>query len=322
MSSKSFRLDTCRSFAFELKDRYSTSETWNVKDVVKLKPLQVRDEEDVDHIKQIENAILRDNKSINNTDPIIIFWTSNGYMILDGNHTLEALRRLDVKECNVVAISENEVKEKNLSKNEWIEVGLFLNENFEKVYKNNTDSTLEKHILRLMKEGRDIKFCTDYAKKHGKHNPDTIIKNAKEAYINCKYEKIGKKVKRYGIGGIPEHQNELKKKEQELTNQNTVVIKGSTGSSVRLNSNFVDALGNENNTKKWKFEFLLYHDNNINEENWKKTSIKFRETIERVLSKQKDVEIINDDGGKVYYPYQFNITVMEHLMDDGSENLE
>ena len=42
--------------AFELKDRYSTSETWNVKDVVKLKPLQVRDEEDVDHIKQIDNS--------------------------------------------------------------------------------------------------------------------------------------------------------------------------------------------------------------------------------------------------------------------------
>ena len=63
-------------------------------------------------------------------------------------------------------------------------------------------------------------------------NTTTII-----CSINCKYDI--KKVKRYGIGGIP-HQNELKKKEQELTNQNTVVIK----SSVRLNSNFVDALGN------------------------------------------------------------------------------
>ena len=48
---------------------------------------------------------------------------------------------------------------------------------------------------------------------------------------------------------------------------------------------------------------------------------KHQSSLERQLNvfwSIKDVEIINDDGGKVYYPYQFNITVMEHLMDDGS----
>jgi len=322
MTSKSFRLDVCRSFAYELKERYSTSETWNLKDLTKLKSLQVRDEEDIDHIRYIKNAILRDNKSINNTDPIIVTWNSNGDMILDGNHTLEALKLLGIKECKVVYVSEEEVKEKNFNKNEWIEVGLFLNENFEKFYKDNTDSTLRKHVFRLMKDGHDIKYCTDYLKKHGRTNPDTIIKYAREDYLNYGHEKVGKKVKRYGNGGIEKHKLELSKKEQELEDKDSVVIKGSTGSTFRLNSNTLVALADDNNSKKWKYEYLLYHDSSVNEENWKKDSNNFRETLERTFRKLKDVEIITEDGGKIYYPYQFNITIMPHLENDGSENID
>lgn len=322
MTSKSFRLDVCRTFAYELKERYSTSETWNLKDLLKLKSIQVRDEEDVDHIKHIKNAILRDNKSINNTDPIIITWTTNGDMIIDGNHTLEALKILDIKECKVIYVSEEEFKEKNFNKNELIEVGLFLNENFEKVYKDNTDSTLKKHVLRLMKDGHDYKYCYDYCKAHGRFKPDTIIKYAREDFLNYNHEKVGKKVKRYGNGGTEKHKLELSKKEQELADKDSVVIKGSTGSTLRLNSNTLIALANDNNAKKWKYRYLLYHDSSVNEEEWKKNSNNFIETLERTFRKLKDVEIITENGGKIYYPYQFDITIMPHLENDGSENID
>ncbi len=86
--------------------------------------------------------------------------------------------------------------------------------------------------------------------------------------------------------------------------------------------NFIDELNDAKNDKIWRYEFLLYNDNTVNEKNWKKISNNFRKTIERLLSKMKDVEIITEDGGKVYYPYQFNITVMEHLENDGSENID
>tara|TARA_Y100000004_G_C8882182_1_gene398096 strand:- start:75 stop:1067 length:993 start_codon:yes stop_codon:yes gene_type:complete len=322
MSSNLLKLEACKSYASEIKDRCSTYETWNIKDVLGLKPLQVRDQEDVDHIKEIQNGILRDNKSIENTDPVIIINYKGKKIILDGNHTIEALRRLGVPEIKVLYISQDEVNEKGFSKYEWIEVGLFLNENHKKVYKNNTDSTFEKHVLRLLLDGYDKEYCVKYLKTHGKYRTKTIIKKATEDFHNNKLEKLGKKVKRYGRGGIPEHQKELNDKVQELRAKNAVVITGSTGSDNRIIVNLVHELNDAKNDKIWKYEFLLYNDNNVNEENWKIIKTKFSKTIERLLSKMKDVEIITEDGGKVYYPYQFNITVMEHLMDDGSENLE
>ena len=42
----------------------------------------------------------------------------------------------------------------------------------------------------------------------------------------------------------------------------------------------------------------------------------------RASDKLKDVEIITENGGKIYYPYQFDITIMPHLENDGSENID
>lgn len=114
----------------------------------------------------------------------------------------------------------------------------------------------------------------------------------------------------------------LVRKVKELADKDSVVIKGSTGSTFRLNSNTLVAQADDNNSKKWKYEYLLYHDSSVNEENWKKDSNNFRETLERTFRKLKDVEIITEDGGKIYYPYQFNITIMPHLENDGSENID
>ena len=322
MTSKSIRLEACKSYASEIKDRCSTYETWNIKDVLGLERLQVRDEEDVEHIKEIQHGILRDNKSIENTDPVIVISRKGKKITLDGNHTTEALSRLGVSEIKVFYITQDEVNEKGFSTDEWIEVGLFLNENHEKVYKNNTDSTFVKHVLRLLLNGHDNTYCINYLKTHGKYNTKTIMKNATEDFYNNELEKVGKKVKRYGKGGIPEHKQELQDKVQELRAKNAVVITGSTGSDNRVMINFIDELNDAKNDKIWRYEFLLYNDNTVNEKNWKKISNNFRKTIERLLSKMKDVEIITEDGGKVYYPYQFNITVMEHLENDGSENID
>jgi len=322
MTTKSIRLEACKSYASEIKDRYLTYETWNIKDVLGLGQLQVRDEEDVEHIKEIQNRILRDNKSIENTDPVIVITREGKKIIIDGNHTIEALRRLGVSEIKVFHITQDEVNEKEFSKDEWVEVGLFLNESQEIVYKNNTDLTFVKHVLRLLLNGHDNNYCINYLKTHGKFNTKTIMKNATEDLYNNQLEKVGKKVKRYGKGGIPDHQKELKDKVQELRVKNAVVITGSTGSENRLTINFIDELNDAKNDKIWKYEFLLYNDSSVNKERWKKTSSEFSKTIERLLSKMKDVEIITEDGGRVYYPYQFNVTVMEHLENDGSENID
>ena len=91
-----------------------------------------------------------------------------------------------------------------------------MNENHEKVYKNNTDSTFVKHVLRLLLNGHDNTYCINYLKAHGKYNTKTIMKNATEDFYNNELEKVGKKVKRYGKGGIPEHKQELQDKVQEL----------------------------------------------------------------------------------------------------------
>ena len=328
------RIEFCQEFAARItQGEFDCSELEDLSSIMELVFLQIREQNIIDHIRDIADKIIEADGDLKNTDPVLL-WEEAGEdgedIGGDGNHTRQALS---------LSKKADKIKTRRVPKSVWntlgitiqemVMIGALLNKESEKVKESNSMGTLIKQVKEWKEFGHDFdsKYTHDALKALGKDTKkkrDTVIKKAKEDYLTNQASVAGKKVKQYGQYGSDAANEELRKKVERLRDSKTMVISGATGSTKNLEWNVIaEIIDQEVNAGKHKIALVLYHNSFEYKEKWEGDyGSTFIKRLNSYLSMLQPVKVKLDDGGVIEYKYKAEIYIMDFLEDDGRQNIK
>ena len=291
--------------------------------------LQIREETSLSHIREIAEKIDEVNGDISNTDPVLIWEeaSDDGKDIGgDGNHTRQGITlSKHASEVKTRRISKEVWTDLGITKQEMIMVGVMLNRVNPKKKLENSDGTHIKQLLSYHEDGHELNsdYCHEALKAFGivtKKKRDHLIKKAAEKDFKERANQSGKTVKIYGKGAPASNNDRLYEKVEKLRDNTRMVVYGSTGASKTLETNITSQLiDDEVNGSRYKLALVIYHNKFEFKDQWEKNErSEFVTKIKKILKKMGPVKVKMEDGGEIFYEYQFEIYEMPFLEDDGS----
>ena len=328
------RIEFCQEFAARItQGEFDCSELEDLSSIMELVFLQIREQNIIDHIRDIADKIIEADGDLKNTDPVLL-WEEAGEdgedIGGDGNHTRMGLAMSKFADkIKTRRIPKVIWKGLGITIEEMVMIGTILNKENEKVKESNSIGTLIKQLKEYHALGYDFDsdYCHKALKAFGKDTKkqrDNVIKKAKEDYLKDEASAAGKKVKQYGQGASESANEELKKKIERLRDSKTMVISGSTGITKNLEWNVIgEIIDQEVNRGKHKIALVLYHNTFANKENWEGDyGSTFMKRLNSFLSMLKPVKVKLDDGGVIEYNYKVDVYIMDFLEDDGRQSIK
>ena len=328
------RIELCKELANRiLRGEFNCSEPEDLSSIMELTFLQIREQDIIEHIITIANKVDEVNGDLKNTDPVLI-WEEAGKdgedIGGDGNHTRQGLFRSKyANKIKTRRVPKDTWKKLGITTDEMVMIGTILNKENEKVKVSNSIGTLIKQLKEYKALGFDFdsKYSIEALKAFGVDTSDrrrSLIGKAKEDFRKDQAAAAGKKVKQYGKDAPQSNNDELASKAERLRDVKTMVVTGSTGCDMRLEHRIIsEIIDSQVNGNKYKIALIVYHNSFKNEEMWENGGqSKFMNRMKTILSNHKPVKVILDDGGIIEYNYQLEVYVMQHLMDDGRENIK
>jgi hypothetical protein len=324
------RIDVCQELVKRINaGDFDSSEVEELALINDMTFLQIREETSLSHIREIAEKIDEVNGDISNTDPVLIWEeaSDDGKDIGgDGNHTRQGITlSKHASEVKTRRISKEVWTDLGITKQEMIMVGVMLNRVNPKKKLENSDGTHIKQLLSYHADGHELNsnYCHEALKAFGivtKKKRDHLIKKAAEKDFNERANQSGKTVKIYGKGAPASNNDRLYKKVEQLRDNKTMVVYGSTGASKTLETNITSQLiDDEVNGSKYKLALVIYHNKFEFKDQWEKNECsEFVTKIKKILKKMGPVKVKMEDGGEIFYEYQFEIYEMPFLEDDGS----
>ena len=324
------RIDVCQELVKRINaGDFDSSEVEELALINDMTFLQIREETSLSHIREIAEKIDEVNGDISNTDPVLIWEeaSDDGKDIGgDGNHTRQGITlSKHASEVKTRRISKEVWTDLGITKQEMIMVGVMLNRVNPKKKLENSDGTHIKQLLSYHADGHELNsnYCHEALKAFGivtKKKRDHLIKKAAEKDFNERANQSGKTVKIYGKGAPASNNDRLYKKVEQLRDNKTMVVYGSTGASKTLETNITSQLiDDEVNGSKYKLALVIYHNKFEFKDQWEKNErSEFVTKIKKILKKMGPVKVKMEDGGEIFYEYQFEIYEMPFLEDDGS----
>ena len=328
-SKEPIDIEKCHGFVEFLRNKIRNGEIQEEKfdDIKKLKRLQVRSKgENNDHISRIREGMRE--TGLEKQNPILIWEEvepkTKSDMIGNGNHTIKAIDGLiNFNQIKTVRVTQEEIKDWNLSIEEMRYIGTLLNPRAEVPTLETDEDDAIKILIGQKEKGVAISGDTDYGVRLIKgmgfkfKRPANIVKKAEKIYTAKIRAKSGQKIAQYDKNH-PENLKHLKRKADSLRNDHTIVIEMGTAIPSKIIRAILEAiLDKETYPNHYDVQLVYFHNADCNMEKWDNGEhAAVKNIIRGVLDEMGPLTIKDENGNKVKMERSFNTHGMPHTQSD------
>ena len=249
------------------------------KKIYALDRLQVRVEDDIEHIQRIKERA--EESGIEFTKPVIIWEEMSPVnvgedLIGDGGHTLGGVNQIDnIPKVKTIRLPKSFTDEYDLTIWDLRYIGNLLNPRSEFIKKERTDGDALKLLMGLKEQGQDInlkrtKIGRDLLQGLGFKGKKVgrLIEKAENDYSNSIFKKSGQVIAKYNPSTHPKNWKRLQDRADSLRNDRTIVITFCTAYYSKIVAEIIHEINKKGNENKYRIIVLYFHNKQPNKDQW------------------------------------------------------